>query len=269
MKKLFLGIGIFPETLMFATLIRVILISATLICVISNAADAAAQSSPPATPGSGAATGQPPSSQPGSVTHIASGSVIPVYLSKTVDAKKAKVGDEVEAKVTQDLKKDGTVIVAKDTKVMGHVTESQARTKDQKESKMAIAFDRAVMKDGSAMQIPMSIQAIIGSENNVSGNNSAGDSTSSMPSGGGAAMPGHGAGGASPTSQAGSGANASDSSAPGSNGRPTITGNTQGVVGINNLKLAPASATDQGSILTSEKNNVKLESGTMMLLRVN
>jgi hypothetical protein len=60
---------------------------------------------------------------------------------------------------------------------------------------------------------------------------------------------------------------ASDSQ-PG-NARPPITGNTQGVVGISNLKLEAAPSTAQGSVLSSEKNNVKVESGTMLLLKVN
>ena len=51
--------------------------------------------------------------------------------------------------------------------------------------------------------------------------------------------------------------------------RPPITGNTQGVVGISNLKLEPAQNATQGSVLSSEKNNVKVDSGTLMLLRVN
>jgi len=53
------------------------------------------------------------------------------------------------------------------------------------------------------------------------------------------------------------------------NARPHITGNTQGVVGIDNLKLEAGQNATQGSVLTSEKNNVKVESGTMLLLRVN
>jgi hypothetical protein len=50
--------------------------------------------------------------------------------------------------------------------------------------------------------------------------------------------------------------------------RPPVTGNTQGVVGISNLKLEAAQNAAQGSLMRSEKNNVKLESGTFMLLRV-
>jgi len=44
---------------------------------------------------------------------------------------------------TQDMKTPGgEVLVPKDTKVMGHVTEAQPRNKEQKESQVGIAFDR-------------------------------------------------------------------------------------------------------------------------------
>ena len=52
-------------------------------------------------------------------------------------------------------------------------------------------------------------------------------------------------------------------------GQQPITGNTQGVVGIPNLKLSTEPNPTQGSLLSSEKNNVKLDSGTVLLLRVN
>jgi hypothetical protein len=52
--------------------------------------------------------------------------------------------------------------------------------------------------------------------------------------------------------------------------RPPITGNTQGVIGMPDMKLDNnAQNAAQGSIVTSEKNNVKIEKGTFMLLRVN
>src|SRR5215469_7310810 len=93
---------------------------------------------------------------------IAPGSVIPVQLTKSIDAKKAKTGDAVEAKVTQDLKAEsGEVIVPKDTKFVGHVTEAQPRTKEQKESQVGIAFDHAVMKNGGDVSMPLSVQAVI------------------------------------------------------------------------------------------------------------
>ena len=100
-------------------------------------------------------------SQPGTSLRIAPGSVIPVQLTKTIDAKKAKTGEQVEARVTQDMKTgNGEVLLPKDTKVIGHITEDQPRAKGEKESHIAIAFDRVVTKDGTDSTLPMSIQAI-------------------------------------------------------------------------------------------------------------
>jgi hypothetical protein len=216
----------------------------------------------------------------GGVKKIAPGSVIPVLLAKTVDAKKAKTGDEVVAKIAQDLKSNsGEVIFAKDTKVMGHVTEAQARSKDQKESQVGITFDRAVMKNGSEMQIPMSIQAIIGSQNdpaNAAGGN--GEPTSPSAGSGAPASAGNDGrtgtmGGSTPPpppSASNGGGNAPSDAQAANTRRPPITSQTQGVVGLSNLKLESSNqGAAQGSVVTSEKNNVKLESGTMMLLRVN
>jgi hypothetical protein len=207
-------------------------------------------------------------------TRIAPGSVIPVSLTKTIDAKKAKTGDEVVAKVTQDLKTNaGVVIVAKDTEVVGHVTEAQARNKEQKESQVGITFDHAVMKNGSEMQMPMSIQAVVGPQNSES---SAGGNSEATPSSGTGGSPnspragGMGGSTPSPTPQATSQGNMPSDTPTGTSTRPRITAQTEGVVGISDLKLTSAApAANQGSLLSSEKNNVKLESGTLMLLRVN
>jgi hypothetical protein len=207
---------------------------------------------------------------------IAPGSVLPVSLTKTIDAKKAKTGDEVVAKVTQDMKTNsGEVIVAKDTKVVGHVTAAQARSKEQNESQVGIAFDRAVAKDGSEMQMPMSIQAIIGPQNepnSASGGNGAGTSPGAPASMNSPAGRTGAAGGAAPnqTPTPSAGNDSTPSEAQGTNTRPQITAQTEGVIGISNLKLTTAaSPAEQGSVVSSEKNNVKLESGTLMLLKVN
>jgi hypothetical protein len=244
---------------------------------------------PPNTPqNSGAsqtAPAQGASASAAPVHRVAPGSVIPVQLAKSVDAKKAKTGDEVVATVTQDMKSgNGDVIIPKDTQVIGHVTESQARSKDQKESELGIAFDHAVVK-GDQMQMPMSIQAVIGPQTNNPNNQASNDQSSpAMPSGGGASaassapsspMGGH-SGSQAPT-PAQPAPNAADAGTSDSNqpqqqakARPPINSTTEGVIGLSNLKLeSNAQNATQGSLLTSEKNNVKIDKGTMMLLRVN
>jgi hypothetical protein len=212
-----------------------------------------------------------PQAQP---RRIAPGSVIPVQLSKTVDAKKVKIGDEVEAKVTQDMKSvSGEVLVAKDTKVVGHVTEAQAHTKDQKESQVGIAFDSAVMKDGT-VSLPMSIQAIIAPQNPNSDNAGTGGGGAPPPSSdsasNGAGRSGGGGGMSGRTSPPSSGIPGGQPSgnSDGST-RPPITANTQGIVGIPNYQLSTTGDEAHGSVVRSEKNNVKLESGTLLLLKVN
>lgn len=224
---------------------------------------------------------------------IAAGSVIPVQLTRSIDAKKAKKGDEVVAKVTQDMRSgSGTVVVAKDTTVVGHVTEAQARSKEQKESEVAIAFDRMVPKNGEPMRMPMSIQAIIASPRANSANSPSAQPASTQPTTG---YPETGSGSSVPSGRAESstgtmggtmggnmgGTPPSTTNVPQSTGREPaerpsgtqaqqpITGNTKGVVGIANMTLSTAADTGQGSVVSSEKNNVKLDDGTFLLLRVN
>ena len=249
------------------------------LCALSLAQDASSPS--PQAPNANQAPAQSTAAgtQPAGSIRIAPGSVIPVELTKTVDAKKAKVGDPVEAKVMQDMKTNtGELIVPKDTKVVGHVTEAQARSKEQKESQMGITFDRATTKDGRDMNLPMSIQAIIGPQtsnpgaaNNPNSDNSAGASptgASGYPGAGGRGTPtGGGSAGASPSNPSAGGGEASGT--PRASSTSAINGNTQGVVGIPDLTLSNAGQASTGSVITSEKKNVKLESGTMMLLRVN
>lgn len=176
-----------------------IVVSAAFLCGMSVAqnqtptpTEPSATQAPqnPATQAPGASPTAGNQAQPSS-PRLAPGSVIPVQLTKTVDAKKAKTGDEVVARVTQDMKtSSGEVLVAKDTKIMGHVTQAQARTKEQKESELGIAFDHAMTKTGE-MDQPMSIQAIIAPLNNSSGGDSgssqgapaSGGSTASSPMG--------------------------------------------------------------------------------------
>jgi hypothetical protein len=281
------------------------LLSGALLCAASfaqSAPSAQNPSAPPAQPEAQPASPPPaqqqapaantaPASNPmgtnqgqtSPTPRIAPGSVIPVQLATTIDAKKAKPGDEVVAKVTMDLKSSsGEVVVPKDTKVVGHVTEAQARNKEQKESQVGIAFDHAVLKDGD-VSLPMSIQAVIAPPTNSNNNNAnnAGSPDQSAPAGGGSATSSPtGAGRSGSTGSAGQtqpsntapkavGTEGTNNTAQEASARPQITGNTQGVVGISNLKLEPAQTTAQGSVLSSDKNNVKLESGTFMLLKVN
>ncbi len=91
---------------------------------------------------------------------LSSGTTLQAELTKSIDAKKAKQGDEVTAKLTQDVKSSGQVVLHKGTKLVGHVTEAQAKSKESGESKLGIAFDKAVLKGGEEMAFTGVIQAL-------------------------------------------------------------------------------------------------------------
>src|SRR4029077_7694826 len=91
---------------------------------------------------------------------IPAGTIIPAALSKSVDAKKAKPGDKIEAKITMDLLSNGKDVIPRDTKVIGHVTEATPRTKESPNSRVGLSFDRISLKDGRELSIRAAIQAM-------------------------------------------------------------------------------------------------------------
>ncbi len=91
---------------------------------------------------------------------LSSGTTLPAELTKSIDAKKAKPGDQVTAKLTQDVKANGKVVLHKGSKLVGHVTQAQAKSKENAESKLGVVFDKAVLKDGQEVAFNGVIQAL-------------------------------------------------------------------------------------------------------------
>ena len=77
---------------------------------------------------------------------LENGTLMYLELSKTVDARKAKVGDQVTAVLLADVLSHGKIAVHRDSKVIGHVTEAQAYTKDNPESRLGIVFDKVLAR---------------------------------------------------------------------------------------------------------------------------
>lgn len=178
-------------------------------------------------------------------TRIAPGTLISAQLSKAMDAKKVKVGDKFEAKTVVDLLSNGEVLIAKGSKISGHVIQVKARSKESKDSMIEIAFDSVSMKDGTELAIQAVIQAIgKAPDNGISSNSSMAGGPIGSP---GASRP--------------SGSSGQGSDSPGSSLGP----NSQGVVGIRNLSL---NASSQASVVSSNNDNVHLDSGTQLILRI-
>ena len=85
-----------------------------------------------------------------------------------VDAKHNKPGDPVVAKTTQDVKQNGQTVLKKGSRLHGHVTQAQARSKGNSESAVGMVFDSAVMKNGQTVPMNLSIQALAASANETS-----------------------------------------------------------------------------------------------------
>lgn len=215
---------------------------------------------------------------------VQAGSIIYAELDKSVDAKKAKVGDPVVAKVQQAVLSRGKVVAPKGSRILGHVTEVKARTKEQPQSQLGLAFDHIVLKDGTQIPVSMSIQAI---GSGASAADLTQDTGASMggPMSANPGMPGRsntpgpigGAAGTiddvtrSPGSAAGTVADTAGSTTAraGASTAGHVSASSHGVIGMPDLTLSAAANTStQGSVISSDKKNVKLDGGSELVLRV-
>lgn len=119
-----------------------------LLLQVTFAYPAQAQSNPPG-PGE-------PGYKPGS------GTTLCVDIPRTIDAKKLKAGEEIDARITDDLMYDGKVIVPRETKVIGKVADLKVGAKDDPETRLLLQFEKIVIKDGRefVFEYPAFIQAL-------------------------------------------------------------------------------------------------------------
>ena len=85
---------------------------------------------------------------------IENGSLLYAELSKALDAKKVKAGDPVTALLTADVLSRGEVIVPRNSRLVGHISEAKAAAKEDPESRLGIVFEKAVLKGGR--EVPFS-----------------------------------------------------------------------------------------------------------------
>src|SRR5271167_1161498 len=206
-----------------------------------------------------------------STATLPSGTAVNAELNSSVDSKKAKVGDKVEAHTTEEIKYAGKTIVPRGAKLEGHVTEATARSKGDSGSTLAIQFDKAILKKGEEIPLNVSILAIAAPQGDFSGG-SPGPGNDPMRSGGGSPASGSPMGTShTPTATPGTPNNpggAADSTM-GSNGAAQLSAKSRGVYGLSDLKLmAASSSASQATVLISSGKSVHLDGGTRLLLVV-
>lgn len=220
------------------------------------------------------------------------GSAVEAELTKGLDARKAKPGDPVMAKCTREMKGKGDFRIPKNAKLIGHVTEAQARGRGQGESSLGITFEKAQLKDGREIPLQAVIQAIAPSESvamdmgsmasanesaNVSGESARtggplGNATSAVNSATSTTASAAGNLGSNVVSSAGNvgtQAGAATMQQLGGSAGSSLNAASTGVIGLKGLQLeSAATGAAQGSVIRSSSDNVRLESGTRLVLRL-
>ena len=204
---------------------------------------------------------QPPSTSSDNSLKVAPGALIPAELVKSLDSKKVKEGDPVNAKVSMDLLSGGKIAIPRESKLVGHVTEAKARGKGESESTLGVVFDRLILKNGQEVPVHAIVQAVGAPLVSVAAGENERIASAGSPN-----VNAGGQFGGMPNPQMPRGAGGSQDSGPANVARvQPLAPNATGVVGISGLTLRNTSSVS--SVLASEKKNVKLDPGTQLLLR--
>jgi biotin carboxyl carrier protein len=228
-----------------------------------------------------------------------------VELSKTLKAKKLKPGDKVKAEISQDVVSHGKVIIPMETELIGHVTEVCVRDGANPESRLGFVFDKILLKHYRNVKLQAVVQAVAPPMQKKSRVDEPsqmlppammmGDLRQSSPGPAGG-RPGVSTGRAntspppstamsestsavnfqapltvkqSPSTHTQTGGSAARLEAAGANGQSISVGTPKGITGMKGLSLtAGASASTPGPVIISNSTDVKLESGTQILLHI-
>jgi hypothetical protein len=205
--------------------------------------------------GSIAGAHQAPQTTGGSASSLPSlenGALLYAELSKTVDTKKAKAGDPVTAQLLADVVSHGKIVIHRDAKLIGHVTEAQPYSKEKPESRLGIVFEKIILKGGQEVPFDSVLMALRPAQSAAASPNpspapmAAPGRDYSMPD----AMPQRRRMHASPDN---------DAKAPANTGSAPSE--------IDGLSLTAPAVGSMPTII-SQKRTVKLESGVVIELRV-
>ncbi len=178
-----------------APFLAVAIATFTSIPLLAQQADASSSANEPAK-----ATYAPAAGRFGdeAASHAWEMSSVTGELQGKLDSKTAKAGDSVVLKTTEKVQTaDGTVI-PRGSRLVGHMTEVQAYDKQHGSAQMAIAFDRAELKNGQSIAIHTLIQGVNPSASAMAASNDnsmSSDGMISAPMGGGGQTIGGGRGG--------------------------------------------------------------------------
>jgi hypothetical protein len=103
--------------------------------------------------------------------NLASTSEMNATLERSVDARRAKPGDEVTAKMNEDFTTQSGMTIPRGSRLAGHVTEARPRARGEaaSASQLGIVFDKAVLPDGREVPLHATIGALAAARSQASG----------------------------------------------------------------------------------------------------
>jgi hypothetical protein len=101
--------------------------------------------------------------QPSGIDRYANrlGGSVRVRLQKGVQLKNARVGNIVTARLMQDIKVQGEMVLPKNSQFAGRVVEATSREAGDGITRLAFVFERAVLKDGKELPLYAALQGVI------------------------------------------------------------------------------------------------------------
>lgn len=211
-------------------------------------------------------------------------------LESKLDSKSAKQGDSVVVKTREDLTFPGGAAIPRGSKLVGHITNVQARGDGKENPQIAIQFDHAELTGGQSMAIESVIKSVspaadagsamgatIPESSSVSPQAAPGAGASSAPGSSGVSsepnMAGNRPGMASSTTQPGSTDQTANSGMPAPGSIVARSGNVAirttaipGVLLANDLNGLPF--TNASGMLLGARRDIHLDGGTQMVVAV-
>lgn len=173
-------------------------------------------------------------------------------LARSIDSKKLKEGDEIPAKTLSTMRTSDGIMIPGGSKIIGHVTQSKARSKGDSDSSLGIAFDKIEVAGGKQVPIKGMLQAVGPNPSESSGPDTGAAGGNNMNAGGG--------GGYATMSGPASTTDQMRMQQGGKGGGKILTPQSTGVVGIKNMQL-------DNSVLTSTGKEVKLDMGSQLMIK--
>lgn len=208
---------------------------------------------------------------------LVQGSTVVGQLTQSLNTRKAKEGDTVTVKVTQDVVSQGRILVRRDSRLIGRVMEVKAAAKEDPEARLGIVFDSVQLKGGGELGLAGVVKALAPALNTnesemrplASYDGGWPGAAQPQPAGG---SPGNGSMGRSVDRPGNPPTGGSESAGTlgtpsGKAGHETALGaGNQGVLGMPGLSLIPSEGS-HAAVIHSDKD-IKLESGTQIVVEV-